>query len=77
MRLVQGVQNLLACELLEESQKITIQRHYASMLKKYPPLTTHWENLKINNTVSVKIATDGVFSIYFLPRAACIDEKSS
>lgn len=60
---LQGVQSLWSCNLLEQTQKSDIQKHYAEMLKKYPPITTHWENLKLNDRLSVKIGTDGNFVI--------------
>ena len=61
---LQGVQSLLACNLLQQGQKSYIQKHYAVMLQKYPPITTHWENLRINDNLSVKIGTNGEFLIF-------------
>lgn len=60
---LKGVQSLLACDFLQQGQKSYIQKHYAAMLQKYPPITTHWENIKINDSLSVKIGTNGEFLV--------------
>lgn len=62
---LQGADDLWACNLLQNTQKKKIQEHYAQMLKKYPPITTHWENVIIDDKVSVLLATNGIFSIHF------------